>query len=79
VKKEEIMKSTHHHQEAACPQDIFRDEALTEPIREGDESGWTLWGDISTRVIPVGPRHIWTPVALMGNRSLSKIFGPTAA
>jgi hypothetical protein len=73
------MNAVHHHQGATCPQDIFHDQALTEPIREGDESGWTLWGDISTRVVPVGPQRIWTPVALISNPALSRILGPAAA
>lgn len=73
------MKAIHHHQEVACPQNIFRDEALTEPICEGDESGWTLWGDISTRVVPVGPSHIWTPAALISSPALAHILGKAAA
>lgn len=73
------MKAIQHNQEATCPQGIFRDQDLKKPVREGDESGWTLWGDISTRVVPVGPQRIWTPVALIGNPALSRILGPAAA
>lgn len=73
------MNATHHHQEVTCPQDIYRDEALTEPIHEDDESGWTLWGDISTRVVPVGPHRIWTPATLISSPALSRIFGRKVA
>lgn len=69
------MNATHHHQEVTCPQDIYRDEALTEPICDSDESGWTLWGDISTRVVPVGPHRIWTPATLISSSALSMILG----
>ncbi len=73
------MKATHHHQEVTCPQDIYRDEALTEHVCDSDESGWTLWGDLSTRVVPVGPHRIWTPVALISSPALSVILGRKVA
>jgi|CXWL01.1.fsa_nt_gi hypothetical protein len=73
------MSANHHHQEVTCPQNIFRDRALKKPIRKGDEHGWTLWGEVSTRVVPVGPHRIWTPAALIGNPALSRIFGTVTA